>query len=99
MKNLTLVNADFDQLSQKFINSSVSWIIKVDRIEKDDEENCKVFFDQTDYSRVECFIVNPEDFPIIKFAKRKNKYRIQAQIKRFDSTWIELDRVTHLEKL
>lgn len=99
MKNLTIINADFDQLAQKFINASVNWIVKVDRIEKDDEGNCKVFFDQTNYSRVECFTVDPEAFPVINFAKKKDKYRIQAQIKHLDLTWIELDRVSHLEKL
>lgn len=99
MKNLSLINADFDQLSQKFINASVNWIVKVDWIEKDDDGNYKVFFDQTNYSRVECFTVSPEVFPIINFAKKKDKYRIQAQIKHLDSIRIELDRISHLEKL
>ncbi len=98
MESLSLINADFNQLAQKFIGASIDWIITVDQIEKVDDTNYSVSFSQSSYSRVECFIVDPEEFPIIKFAKKKDKYRIVAQIKDFDSVQVELDGVTLLEK-
>lgn len=99
MKNLTLVNANFEQLAQKFIDASVDWIISVDRIEKDEQGICKVYFSQSQYSRLESFTVDPEAFPIVNFFKKNDKYRLGAKIKLFNSTTIELDRVSYLEKI
>ena len=98
MRSLSLIHADFNQLAQKFIGALVDWVITLDRIEKVDDGNCRVFFTQSIYSRVECFIVDPEKFPGIKFAKKNDKYRIVAHVKLFESSRVELNRVSVLEK-
>jgi len=100
MKNLSLIEANFTQLSKKFINASVEWVITIDKIEKGIAGNYEVHFDSDEsFSRVEYFIVNLDKFPILKFAKRGDKYKIEAQIKSFDETTVVLDRVAVLQKL
>ena len=100
MKNLSLIEANFDQLAKKFIDAGIDWIIIIDRIEKGFTGNYEVLFDSDRaFSRLEYFIVNLDKFPILKFAKRGDKYKIEAQIKEFDETTLVLDRVTNLQKL
>jgi hypothetical protein len=98
--NLSLVDADFNSLMQKFVDSAVLWDIVLHSIKKIDAEHYQVHFKSSAmYSRSERFIVSPKDFPVINFAKKGDKYRIEAQIKSLDSCDVVLDRVTLLEKL
>jgi hypothetical protein len=98
MENLTLINADFDKLAKKFIDATVNWIVKVDQIRKITGENVEVSFSSCFMSRSERFIVNPDEFPLIQFAKKNDKFKIEAQIKHLDITTVILDRVSALEK-
>jgi len=100
MENMSLADVSFSKLANKFINLTINWVISIEKVEKDKDENCKVFFNSNKlYSRVEYFFVNVTDFPIINFAKKNDKYKIEAKIKNFDETTLALDRITKLEKL
>ncbi len=99
MKNLSLIEANFAQLAKKFIDASIDWVIIIDRLEKGFTGTYKVYFTSDKaFSRLGYFIVNLDKFPILKFAKRGDKYKIEAQIKEFDETTLVLDRVTNLQK-
>ncbi len=100
MQNMSLVDASFSKLVNKFISLTMNWVISIEEIKKDEHGNCKVFFNSDkEYSRLEYFFVNPMDFPIINFAKKNDKYKIEAKIKNFDEITLVLDRITKLEKL
>jgi hypothetical protein len=100
MERLSLIEANFDQLAEKFIDASIDWSIAIDKIEKGLRGNYSVYFASDKYySRLEYFIVNLDKFPILKFAKRGDKYKIEAQIKEFGESVLVLDRVIKLEKL
>ena len=99
MENISLVNVSFSKLANKFIDLTINWVISIEKIEKDGHGDYEVFFNSDkEYSRLEHFSVNPIDFPIINFAKKNDKYKIEAKIKSFDEITLVLDRITKLEK-
>lgn len=99
MANLSLIHADFENFSKKFIGTTVNWLIKIAKIDKVDNKNYKIYFETSIYSRLEYMIINPIEFPIVNFIKKNENYNIEAKIKEFGETILVLDTVLSLNKI
>ena len=99
MKNSSLLDVSFENLSKKFIGLSVVWTVKVEKIEKINDEKCKIYFSSSSFSRLEYAVVNQKLFPIINFIKKNEKYAIEGKINQITEISLVIDNITLLNKL
>lgn len=99
MKNSSLLDVSFENLSKKFIGLTVLLTVKVEKIEKINDEKCKIYFSSSSFSRLEYAIVNQELFPIINFIKKNEKYEIEGKINQITEISLVIDNITLLNKL
>jgi hypothetical protein len=99
MKNSSLLDVSFENLSKKFIGLTVLLTVKVEKVEKINDEKCKIYFSSSSFSRLEYAIVNQELFPIINFIKKNEKYEIEGKINQITEISLVIDNITLLNKL
>ena len=99
MKNSSLLDVSFENLSKKFIGLTVLLTVKVEKIEKINDEKCKIYFSSSSFSRLEYAIVNKKLFPIINFIKKNEKYVIEGKINQITEISLVIDNITLLNKL
>lgn len=99
MKNSSLLDVSFENLSKKFIGLTVLLTVKVEKIEKINDEKCKIYFSSSSFSRLEYAIVNKKLFPIINFIKKNEKYAIEGKINQITEISLVIDNITLLNKL